>query len=126
MAWHSDFHKRKPSGGRKKANRGRCKFEKGRAPIELTLGEPYRVVEKVKGGNIKVRLFSAHTAQVSDPKTGKTQVSRILRVIKNPANLDYNRRGVITKGTVIETELGTAKVTSRPSQDGVINAVLST
>jgi small subunit ribosomal protein S8e len=45
-------------------------------------------------------------------------------VTKNPANKDYERRGVITKGAVLETEIGLAKVLSRPGQDGVINAVL--
>ena len=45
-------------------------------------------------------------------------------MVKNPANVDYDRRGIITKGTIIETSLGTAKVTSRPGQNGIINAVL--
>ncbi|HDN05822.1 MAG TPA: 30S ribosomal protein S8e, partial [Candidatus Bathyarchaeota archaeon] len=45
-------------------------------------------------------------------------------VIRNPANVDYDRRGVITKGAIIETSLGLARVTSRPGQNGVINAVL--
>ena len=49
--------------------------------------------------------------------------SQKLKVIKNTANKDYERRGVITKGTVIETELGLARVISRPGQVGVINAV---
>jgi small subunit ribosomal protein S8e len=31
---------------------------------------------------------------------------------------------VITKGAIIETEDGLAKVTSKPSKDGVVNAVL--
>ena len=126
LAWHSDLHKRKPSGGRKRASRGRRKSEKGGPTIELVTGEPYRVVERVRGGNIKIRLRKTDAAQVSDSKKGKTTVSKILRVIKNPANLDYNRRGIITKGTIIETELGEAKVTSRPSQDGVVNSVLTT
>src|SRR5881296_1264151 len=50
--------------------------------------------------------------------------SKLLRVIRNPANVDYQRRGVITKGAIVETELGQARVTSRPGQDGVINAIL--
>jgi len=49
---------------------------------------------------------------------------KILRVIKNPANVDYDRRGVITQGTIVETSLGTARVTSRPGQNGIVNAVL--
>ncbi len=124
MSWHSDLHKRKPTGGKKRPYRGKRKFERGGPIVEVVLGEPYRVVDRVRGGNIKVRLFSTTTAQVSDPKTGKTKLTKILRVVKNPANLDYNRRGIITKGAIIETELGLAKVTSRPSQHGVVNAVL--
>ena len=61
---------------------------------------------------------------VSDPKTGKTENTEISRVVNNPANVDYDRRGVITKGTVIETKLGLARITSRPGQHGLINAIL--
>ena len=63
-------------------------------------------------------------ACVTDQKSGKTEKTEILRVVKNKANVDYNRRGVITKGAEIETSLGIARVTSRPGGDGVINAVL--
>ena len=62
-------------------------------------------------------------ANISD-SSGKTTKVQIQRVIKNPANVDYDRRGVITKGTIIATNLGTAKVTSRPGQDGIVNAIL--
>jgi len=124
LAWHSDLHKRKPSGGRKKPYRGKRKFERGRPATETIVGEPYRVIIRVRGGNIKNRLVSTDVAQVSNPKTGKTKTVKILRVVKNPANPDYDRRGVITKGAIIETEEGQAIVTSRPSQDGVVNAVL--
>ncbi len=61
-------------------------------------------------------------ANVSDP-AGRASKSKILRVKKSPANRDYERRGVITKGAVIETEAGEAVVTSRPTDDGVVNAV---
>jgi small subunit ribosomal protein S8e len=57
-------------------------------------------------------------------KSGKTEKVEITRVVKNPANVDYDRRGVITRGAVIETSLGLARVTSRPGQHGVLNAVL--
>jgi small subunit ribosomal protein S8e len=61
---------------------------------------------------------------VYDAASGKTVKSKIVRVTSNRANREYERRGVITKGATIETELGKAKVTSRPSDDGVVNAVL--
>ena len=76
------------------------------------------------GGNIKVKALTDKFASVTDPKTGKTQKTEITRVVRNGANVDYNRRGVITKGAEIETTIGVAKVTSRPGTDGVINAVL--
>jgi len=122
--WHSDLHKRKPTGGKRKPYRGRRKFEKGGFPVETVPGPEERVVDRVRGGNIKVRLKKAETVQVSDPKTGKTVKATIIRVVRNPSNVEYSRRGVITKGTIIETSVGLAKVTSRPSQDGVLNAVL--
>lgn len=73
---------------------------------------------------MKIRLLNATHANISDPSTGKTKKVKVARVIKNPANVDYDRRGVITKGTIIETSLGTARVTSRPGQNGVVNAIL--
>ncbi len=61
---------------------------------------------------------------VTDPATGKTEKTEIKRVAKNPANLDYQRRGVITKGAILETPIGQARVTSRPGQHGIVNAIL--
>ena len=78
------------------------------------------------GGNSKIKVLTDKFASVTDPKSGKTEKTEIIRVVKNGANVDYNRRGVITKGAEIETTLGLAKVTSRPGSDGVINAVLIT
>lgn len=69
-------------------------------------------------------VIFTNVANVSDPK-GKATNSKILRVKKSPANKDYERRGVITKGAIIETEAGEAVVTSRPTDDGVVNAVLT-
>jgi small subunit ribosomal protein S8e len=100
-------------------------FEKGSFPAETTLGEPKRKIARGHGGTIKVKALSAKHASVTDPKSGKTEKTEILRVVKNSANVDYNRRGVITKGAEIETSLGLARVTSRPGNDGVINAVLT-
>jgi small subunit ribosomal protein S8e len=122
--WHGDLHKRKPTGGKRRPYRGKRKFEQGSFPIETMLGEPKRKVERGRGGNIKIKVLSEKYACVTDIKTGKTEKAEILRVVKNPANVDYDRRGVITKGAIIETSLGLARVTSRPGQDGVINAIL--
>jgi len=122
---HWDLHKRKRTGGKKRPWRKKRKYELGSFPTETKMGpEDVRKVERRRGGNLKVRLVAAKRVNVADPSTGQTKTVEILRVVKNPANVDYNRRGVITKGTVIETPLGRAVVTSRPGQDGVVNAVL--
>lgn len=122
--WHGKLDKRKPSGGKKRAYRMKRKFERGSFPTETTLGETRKKISRRRGGNVKIRLLSVSHANISNPSTGKTEKTEITRVVKNPANVDYNRRGVITKGTIIETPLGTARVTSRPGQDGLVNAIL--
>jgi small subunit ribosomal protein S8e len=122
--WHGHLYKKKLSGGRKRAYRRKRKFEKGSFPVETTLGEPKRKSEKGRGGTAKIKVLNGKYAIVTDQKNGKTERVEIARVVRNPANIDYDRRGVITKGAVIETPLGLARVTSRPGQDGMINAVL--
>ena len=121
--WHGDQHKRKASGGRKRRYRTKRRFERGSFPTETKLGKPKKKVRRKLGGNEKVRLLAVKHANVSDA-SGKTKKVEILRVVKNPTNVDYDRRGVITKGTIIETSLGTARVTSRSGQDGIVNAIL--
>ena len=123
--WHGSLRKRKRTGGRKRAYRVKRNFEKGSFPAETTLGEPKRRNKRSYGGKIKTKVLKDKFASVTDPKSGKTEKTEILRVVKNRANVDYNRRGVITKGAEIETSLGLARVTSRPGSDGVINAVLT-
>jgi len=122
--WHGNLHKRKPSGGRKRAYRRKRKFERGSFPAETILGETKRKTVRTRGGNLKIKVLSDKYACIANPKNGKTEKVEILRVVRNPANVDYDRRGVITKGAVIETPLGLARVTSRPGQNGIINAVI--
>lgn len=124
MSTHSSLRKRKLTGGKKRVYRTKKLYEAGGYPAETVLGEPKRKVSKGIGGNLKVKVLTDKFASVTDPKSGKTEKAQITRVVKNGAKVDYNRRGVITKGAEIETTLGLAKVTSRPGNDGLINAVL--
>jgi small subunit ribosomal protein S8e len=115
---------RKYTGGRKIAMRSRRKYEIDRYPNEAIVGSNVKVTRRVRGDNKKTALKTVEFTNVSNLEEKKTTKSKILRVIKNTANKDYERRGVISKGTLIETELGLARVVSRPGQVGVINAVL--
>ena len=81
-------------------------------------------VYRTRGNNSKGRLMAANYANIFDPKTGKSQHSRILTVTENPANPNFVQRNIITKGALVQTELGIARITSRPGQDSVVNAVL--
>jgi small subunit ribosomal protein S8e len=66
----------------------------------------------------------ASYASVADPKTGVTKKALIENVEENTANPNYVRRNLLTKGAIIKTEIGRARIVSRPGQHGVINAVL--
>lgn len=115
---------RKLTGGRIHPNRIRRKYEIDRYPNEPTVGETKNVIRKVRGNKTKVAFKTSEYANVCDVESKKTTKVKILRVTKNPANKDFERRGVITKGSILETEIGLARVVSRPGQDGIINAIV--
>lgn len=119
-----NLQKRKLTGGRTKRLRSRRAHEKDGYAAETLLGTTEDYHRRTRGGDLKTSLRFAENVNVRDGASGKVQKVKITRVLKNPANRDYERRGVITKGALIDTELGNARVTSRPAQDGVINALL--
>jgi small subunit ribosomal protein S8e len=114
----------KPTGGKKGSSRKTRRYELGGFPVLTIVGEREIKKERGYGGNYKIKLVKEKFANVLDPNTGKVQKVEILDVVKNPANVDYDRRKIITKGAIIRTKLGEAIVTSRPGQDGIINAKL--
>ncbi len=115
---------KKPSGGRKWASRKKRRREMGSELVETKLGPTKRIERRALGGNIKTSSLGADIANVVDLKTGKAKKSKILTVVENPADPHFVRRNVLTKGAIIETELGRARVTNRPGQSGSIDAVL--
>lgn len=120
-----NLNKRKATGGRGRPSRGRRAFERDGFAIEPLVGPSQTRLSRRRGGSTSSGVVYAEMSNVSD-HSGKTTKSKIIRVKRSPANRDYERRGVITKGAVIETEAGEAVVTSRPTDDGVVNAVLTT
>lgn len=112
------------TGGRYTATLPKRKHMIGRAATLTKIDETKRKIIRTKGGGVKVRLQSCNTANLIDPKTKKAVKAKIVDVLENPANRYYVRRDILTKGTIIETDKGKARVTSRPAQDGTVNAVL--
>lgn len=115
---------RKATGGRLRLNRSKRKFELGRDFTMPVIGAQKLKVINVTGNGTKVRVLKDDIINVTDPKTGKTQKVKMTTVTENPANKNYVRRNYLTKGAVVTTELGKAKITSRPGQSGSVNAVL--
>ncbi len=114
----------KPTGGNLNRSRGKRVYEMGSEPVLTQLDKAKSKNTRTRGGSSKSKLMSADTANLFDPSSKKYTKAKISSVLENPANRHFVRRNTLTKGSVIETEQGKAKVTSRPSQDGVVNAVL--
>ena len=124
MALWQGRSRRKPSGGRLRPFRKKRRFEIGREQQYAFLGTHKVKLYRVRGANQKVRVLNAEWANVTDPKTGVTKKVKILSVKDNPSNPHFVTRNIVTRTATIETEIGRARVTSRPGQDGVVNGVL--
>lgn len=123
VLWHLRS-KRKPTGGRLQKVRKKRRNDRGNLPIETRIGARHVFRKRVEGGSIKLKLSSVEKVNVADPKTGKITRAKVLSVKENKANVHYIRRNIVTKGAVVETEAGLARITSRPGQQGIANAVL--
>lgn len=115
---------RKLTGGRLRPSRGKRKFELGRDIIHPVIGPTVRKTVNVMGNGRKVKVLKENMVNVTDPKTGKTQRVKMTTEVDNPANKNYIRRNILTKGAIVMTDIGKAKITSRPGQDGEVNAIL--
>lgn len=115
--------RRKRTGGRLRPNRGKRRFEIGRELQHATVGSGTVKRYRVRGGNQKLRVLTSSTINVYDPATKTSRSAHIVTVRENPANPNYVQRNVITRGAILETDVGLVVVRSRPGQDGVLNGV---
>jgi small subunit ribosomal protein S8e len=115
---------RQATGGRYRPSQGKRRTEIGSAPADTHIGDDRRKIIRTTGGNTKVRAMRAMYANVASKATGEVKRVKIETVEQNVANPNYVRRNLLTKGAIIRTELGNARIASRPGQDGVINAYL--
>lgn len=124
MAINQYRSKRKVSGGRYKAGFKKKLRSVGRLPTLTGLGKEKRKALRTTGGSTKTILLMAQTVNVYDPTTKKHMQAKIETVVDNPASRHYARRNIMTRGTIIKTDKGNALITSRPGQEGTINAIL--
>ncbi|KAF1078334.1 30S ribosomal protein S8e [Methanogenium sp. MK-MG] len=123
MQWHGRSV-RKETGGRIRFARGKRSSEIGSSPADSHIGEDRTKIIRTMGANQKIRVLRAQYANVANQKNGEIRRMAIETVDKNTANPNFVRRNLLTKGAIIKTEIGDARIVSRPGQDGVINAVL--
>jgi small subunit ribosomal protein S8e len=121
---HDSVEKRKSSGGRRRRAHDKKKYDMGSLPTNPQIGEAERKNSRRAGGNIKTRVKYAEMANVFDPATKKWQQVKMKTEKENPANRNYARMNIITKGAIVDTDVGPIRITSRPGQHGTVNAVL--
>lgn len=114
---------RKITGGKYHARRKKRLFEFTSQQRIAVLGNVKRKSIKTRGGHTKTILLSANTANVLD-KSGKVKRADIKNVVETPQNKFFARENRLLKGAIIETSLGKARITNRPTQEGCVNAVL--
>jgi len=117
------MHKgRKISGGRyTKQRKKRLNELPGQKRI-VKLGKERRKSKRIRGGKLKSFLLGADSVNVS--VKGKNKKAQIKNVLETPSNKFLARQNVITKGTIVDTEMGKVKITNRPSQEGILNGIL--
>ena len=117
-----NLHTSKITGGRKHPLRSRRKYETDRFPNEALVGEQITITRKVRGKNVKTAIKTIDSVNLAiDSKIKRV---KIIKVLENGTNNDYQRRGIISKGAILETEEGKCRVVSRPGQHGTVNAIL--
>lgn len=113
---------RKISGGKYRKARKRKLAEIPGKPRVVKLGKEKKKHLRIRGGKMKVVLLSTDKANVFDPKTKKAKLAKIQAVLEIPANRFLEN--VLIKGTIIQTEIGKAKIINRPGQEGCVQAIL--
>jgi len=112
----------KVTGGRRHPLRSRRKYEMDRFPNEAVIGEQITITRKVRGKNVKTAIKTIDSVNLAI--NSKVKRVKIIKVLENATNNDYQRRGIISKGAILETEEGKCRVVSRPGQHGTVNAIL--
>ena len=114
--------KRKTSGGKyKKEKKRKLTGRQNQARI-VKIGDKKTKLLKTRSGSKKIISLLNNTVNII--VKGKAKNTAIKNVIETPSNTFLARQNILVKGAIIETELGKAKITNRPSQEGNIQAVL--
>ncbi|MBT4257906.1 30S ribosomal protein S8e [archaeon] len=113
---------KKISGGKYISRRKKKSYEIAGQKRIVKLGEEKRKIKKTMGGNKKTYLLKSNTINVTvKDKIKKTEIKNVL---ETPSNRFLARQNILTKGTIVETDLGKVKISNRPTQEGNVNGIL--
>jgi len=115
---------RKITGGKYKKFNKKKKYSLRVEERKVKLRETKSKTLRGMGGNKKTVLLSSNIANVINPETKKSKKVKILNVLETPSDRFLARQNVLVKSAIIETELGKARITNRPSQEGNVQAEL--
>lgn len=116
---------KKISGGKYIKRRKKKLFEIPGQKRIVVLGKEKKKSKKIRGNKTrKFFLLTVNFVNVKTGERGKDKKVEIKNVLETPSNKFLARQKVITKGSIVETELGKVRITNRPSQERVANGVL--
>ncbi|KAE8706554.1 40S ribosomal protein S8 [Hibiscus syriacus] len=99
------MHKRRATGGKKKAWRKKRKYELGRQPANTKLSSNKTVRRiRVRGGNVKWRALRLDTGNYSWGSESVTRKTRILDVVYNASNNELVRTQTLVKSAIVQVD----------------------
>ncbi|XP_059448135.1 small ribosomal subunit protein eS8 [Corylus avellana] len=104
------MHKRRATGGKKKAWRKKRKYELGRqaANTKLSSNKTVRRI-RVRGGNVKWRALRLDTGNYSWGSEAVSHKTRILDVVYNASNNELVRTQTLVKGAIVQVDVAPFK-----------------
>ena len=115
---------RKITGGKYHMQKKKKKYALRGIENKVKLREGKRKTVRLTGGKRKSVILSTNIASVTDLKTNKTKNTKIKNVVQTPSDHFLARQNILVKSAIIDTDLGKARITNRPSRDGNVQAVL--
>lgn len=99
------MHKRRATGGKKKAWRKKRKYELGRQPANTKLSSNKTVRRvRVRGGNVKWRALRLDHGNFSWGSEAVTRKTRILDVVYNASNNELVRTQTLVKSAIVQVD----------------------
>ncbi|XP_014517001.1 40S ribosomal protein S8 [Vigna radiata var. radiata] len=99
------MHKRRATGGKKKAWRKKRKYELGRQPANTKLSSNKTIRRiRVRGGNVKWRALRLDTGNYSWGSEAVTRKTRVLDVVYNASNNELVRTQTLVKSAIVQVD----------------------